>query len=335
MIKTSNEVKKYSNVHKVNKEVILRFFIYFLFIPFLSYVVGFKNKDIWIDFPTYQTYFDFAKYNKVSEIFGLGGDPLFILSMKIFSGIDDGFNIFIFTCAFITLTLKITALRNSTNNFFILIALYCSYLLCLHDYIQIRISLSLALVAFGIYCCSSRRMMYCFFALAFFMHLSSIFIILSYLFYQWFGYRKFILSIFLSFFLPSLIFSGLINNSRLNTYIELAANKDQYFQINIFSSQPILQIIGLLFIFCSTSLKTNVRSYEYGIALLGVFLFYVLSAVPVLSFRFFELSMFFYIILLSRLFTKSLVLKLICFLYIVVGLKNMFYGDAALLTQLI
>ncbi|WP_124062152.1 EpsG family protein [Klebsiella pneumoniae] len=58
---------------------------------------------------------------------------------------------FLFTIASVTLLIKIRALQNSTNNFLILLILYSSFLLCLHDYIQIRVSLAIAICAWAIY----------------------------------------------------------------------------------------------------------------------------------------------------------------------------------------
>ncbi|WP_411841693.1 EpsG family protein [Raoultella terrigena] len=302
-----------------------------MLVPFLTYVVGDKNIYQWNDYFTYLNYYNFATDNEISNVFKQGMDPLFIILMKPFTGIQDGFSIFVIVCAYFTLTLKISALRNSTDNFFILFILYSSYLLCLHDYVQIRISLALALMAFGIYTADSRGSKFFLFLLAIFIHLTSVFIVITYIAYHFLGFRKFIILTFFSVLFPSLLSMGIISNARLSTYVELASNKEKYYQINIFSSQPILQIIGIIAISIDHKTRAYVKSYEFCMSVLGVLLFYAFSAVPVLSFRLFELTMFFYTILLSRCFKKSVVVMAISLLYVLVGLKNMFYGEMSLL----
>lgn len=318
-------------VTKNMKEILIRYFIFLIVVPFLTYLVGDKNIHQWNDYFTYLNYYNFASDNEISNVFKQGMDPLFIILMKPFTGIDNGFSIFTIVCAYLTLTLKMSALRNSTENFLILFILYSSYLLCLHDYVQIRISLALALMAFSIYSTDSKYLRFLFFLLAIFIHLTSVFVVVTYIAYQLLGFRRFILLTFFSVLFPSLLSMGVISNARLSTYVELASNKEKYYQINIFSSQPILQIIGILAISLNKNLRQFMKTYEFSMSVLGVLLFYAFSAVPVLSFRLFELTMFFYTILLSRCFKRSILMILISFLYILVGLKNMFFGEMSLL----
>lgn len=306
--------------------------LYIAIIPFLTYLVGYKNLNYWIDNPTYQNYFFLAQYNSYIDIIRNGVDPLFIMFMKIFSSFDDGYSYFLLVCAFITLVFKFSGLRNSTNNFIVLLILYSSYLLCLHDYVQIRIALSMAFVAFGIYTGKSKITIFISFFMAVLMHVTSLAVILPYLFYTRFGARWFVIVIISSLFLPMLFFSGIIKNARLETYIELAKYKEQYATANIFSSQPILQMLGLVYIYISPKLKENIKSFEYLFSMLGILFFYMFIQVPVLSFRLFEITMFFYIILLSRVFLSSKIIMIICSLYVLVGMKNMFFGESALIT---
>ena len=314
-----------------SKEMLVKYAIFMLLVPLLTYLVGDKNIYQWNDYYTYLNYYNFASETPLSGVFKQGMDPLFIVLMKPFTFLDDGFSTFTIVCAYFTLLMKLSALRNSTENFFVLLVLYSSYILCLHDYVQIRISLALALIAFGIYTVKSRNIRYCLFLFAIFIHLTSVFVVLTYFVYKVLGVRKFIFLSLFSILFPSLLSVGIISNARLTTYIELATNKEKYYQINIFSSQPIIQIIGVLTIYFDKKLRPYSRSYEYCMSVLGIFLFYSFSAVPVLSFRLFELTLFFYTILLSRCFNKSLIMILLCILYILVGLKNMFYGEMSLL----
>ncbi|GAA3596494.1 hypothetical protein GCM10023078_24760 [Gibbsiella greigii] len=330
---------KMTNVLKYNPKVASKtdelkvmklMLFYLLFIPCLVYLTGDKDFNAWVDEPTYQNYFYLATYNNYIEIFKNGVDPLFVSFMRPFTSIYNGFNVFLLVCAFITLTIKITALKNSTDNFFILMLLYGSYLLFLHDYTQIRIALAMAFVAFGIYCNKSRTSMSIFFCIGALVHLTTILIIITFLIYRRFGYKKFFWVVLFSFFLPLIVFSGVIHNARLETYIELAKYKEQYFEANFFASQPILQIIGIMYIYVNSKLRKYICTYEYCFSMLGVVLFYSFSSVPVLSFRLFEMTMFFYIILLSRLFFISNFIKIICLLYLLVGVKNLFYGASAI-----
>ncbi|MEC5317849.1 EpsG family protein [Brenneria populi subsp. brevivirga] len=314
------------------KEIIPFFLLYMVIVPFFTYLVGYKDLDNWIDNPTYQNYFFLAQYNNVIEIIKNGVDPLFLMLMRPFTVIKDGYGLFLLICAYVTLNLKFIGLRRSTNNFPILLVLYASYLLCLHDYVQIRIALSMAFVTLGIYLSKTKKSLFIFFIVAILVHVTSLFVILPFLFYKKFGAKSCVLLIAFSFFLPMLFFSGLIKNARLETYIELAKYKEQYATANVFASQPILQMFGLIYIYINSKLRKYTTQYEYIFSVLGVLCFYLFIQVPVLSFRLFELTMFFYIIILSRLFFSSKVIMLICLLYVFVGLKNMFYGTSALIS---
>ncbi|MFS7242567.1 EpsG family protein [Serratia proteamaculans] len=309
----------------------VKIFILPIIVLFFSYLVGIKDDSLWKDYETYASYFSFSRYNNASEIFLNGTDPFFLMVMKPFTFDTNGFYVFTYFCALVTLSLKFTALYKSTDNFFILIMLYSSYLLCLHDYVQIRIALALSLVIFSIYVTSKTRSKIVFFILAGLIHLSSIVFSLAYLGYKVIGYKNFIRLLPLSLLAPTLIFSGLLDIARLDTYVELVSNKEQYYQINIFASLPILQLITVLFIAANKNIRWAVSSFEYCLSLLGVVLFYALASIPVMAFRFSEMSIIFYLILLSNLFNHSNFIKLLCLLVVLAGLKNSFWGEQSLL----
>lgn len=311
--------------------VLKNYFIYCILIPILIYVVGIKDNNVWMDYPTYIKYFEMASSNNAVEILLTGKDPFFQLINKPFTTIDSGFSYFLLAIASVTLFIKIRALQNSTDNFFVLFVLYCSFLLCLHDYIQIRVSLAIAICAWAIYVTRSPKWSLFLFVIAVLIHLSVILIVAFYLVYLYCSKRILILTIISSFLLPFIVFSGIIPNARIDTYVSLAASKDQYYQINIFATQPILQAMSILIIFFSKQLSKYKWSYEFCISICGVFIFYSFYKVPVFAFRLFELTMFFNVILLSKTFKRSVFIQGICFLYILVGLKNMFYGASALL----
>lgn len=329
----SHFVKYYDRKNKTisKKNLLINYFIYFFLIPFLTYLVGVKDYNVWVDYPTYWNYFEMAISNNFSDIFMLGKDPLFVMLNKPFTEVSDGFQYFLVTIAVITLIIKFSALKNSTDNPLVLFILYFSFLLCLHDYIQIRVSLAIAISAWAIYITKNKKKSILLFAIAASIHLSVLFIIIFYLIYLYASKRVLKMAIISSFVFPAILFSGLIHNARVDTYIALASNKEQYYQINVFATQPILQALSVLIIFFSSRLKDYKWSYEFSISIVGVLVFYSFSGVPVFAFRFFELTMFFNIILLSKCYNNSLLIKGVCLLYILVGIKNMFYGASALI----
>ncbi|HFP9387035.1 TPA: EpsG family protein [Raoultella planticola] len=311
--------------------ILANYLIYFILTPFLIYIVGIKDNHVWMDYPTYIKYFEMSAANNTLDILLSGKDPFFQLINKPFTLMNDGFEYFLFAIACVTLLIKVRALQNSTDNFLVLLILYCSFLLCLHDYIQIRVSLAIAICAWAIYLARSTKRSLFLFLVAALFHLSVSLVIIFYLVYLYCSKRILVLAIISSFLLPFIVFSGIIPNARIDTYVSLAASKDQYYQINIFATQPILQAISIITIFFSRKLSKYKWTFEFSISLAGVFIFYSFYKVPVFAFRLFELTMFFNIILLSKTFNRSIFIKGICLLYILVGLKNMFYGTSALL----
>ncbi|HEJ9266837.1 TPA: EpsG family protein [Klebsiella oxytoca] len=313
------------------RSLLLNYLVYFILLPLLVFIVGIKDAHVWMDYPTYIRYFDMSASSSIKEIILSGKDPFFQLLNKPFTVINNGFAYFLFSIAALTLLIKIRALKSSTDNFLVLLILYSSFLLCLHDYIQIRVSLAIAICAWAIYVSNNIKKSLFLFLIAALIHLSVAIVIIFYLLYLYCSRRILVLAIISSFLLPFIVFSGIIPNARIDTYIALAANKDQYYEINIFATQPILQAISILIIYFSKSLAKYKWSFEFCISLAGVFIFYSFYKVPVFSFRLFELTMFFNIILLSRCFKRSVFIQCVCLLYILVGLKNMFYGASALL----
>ena len=110
----------------------------------------------------------------------------------------------------------------------------------------------------------------------------------------------------------------------------MLGNEKKFDQINLLSTLPILQITGLLVIYFSKSIKDLSNKFEFSLSALGVILFYSLHMIPVFAFRFFEMTNLFFIILLSDGFKKSIYLKLVFVVYILIGLKNSFYGESSL-----
>lgn len=313
--------------------VVLKFILVYVFIiPLLVLLVGDKNPLRWVDYDTYVNYFEIAKGRDFLGIFQYGQDPFFVTLMKPFTLLTNGFLYFTVFCAFVTLLIKYSVLRRTFDNKIILFILYSSYFLCLHDYIQIRVSLALAFVLYSIYCVKNRNFQILLFIVGALIHLSVVFPIAVYAFTLKFKGRKKIPFFMIMLILPYVIFSGVIHNVRLETYMMMVKYKENYYQANLFASQPIIQSFTVLYIMLNKKLREYCQyRFEYMFSCAGIIAFYSMFKVPVLSFRFYEMTMLFFYIMLSQVFKKSKVIMFVYLLLILLGLKQMFYGESALL----
>ncbi|MCQ0621764.1 EpsG family protein [Klebsiella pneumoniae] len=211
-------------------------------VPALALLVGIKDPDKWADYEVYLNYFNTSKINTIHDIFVNIQDPFFVILNKPFTLVDEGFELFLLVCSVVTLTLKFLALKKLTDNFLILFILYSSYLLCLHDYIQIRIALSLAIMLFAIYCVNSKLLKYSLFAAGTFIHLSVGIIVMVYVFDRMFKEKRlyFFLFVIVGVIFTQLISLGIIGGHRAELYAELARNKISYYDMNVFTTLPIL-----------------------------------------------------------------------------------------------
>ncbi|MCF6652488.1 EpsG family protein [Raoultella ornithinolytica] len=312
----------------------LKTFLFCLYIvPLIAILVGIKDPVQWADHDVYLNYFTTSAINSVHDIFFNIQDPFFVILNKPFTWLEDGFEIFLFTSSLVTLTLKFLAFKKSTDNFIILLMLYSSYLLCLHDYIQIRIALSLSIMLFAIYYINNKVLKYILFAAGTFIHLSVGIIVMVYVFDKIFKENRiyFFLFVIIGVFFTQLISLGIIGGHRAELYAELARNKISYYDMNVFTTLPILQSIGLLYMFFKYKHKALI--FEFYISLFGVIIFYLLHTIPVIASRTFDITMLFYLILLSRYFTCDRFIKIVSILMFFVGIKKLFYSDSALLSH--
>lgn len=293
------------------------------YVIFCTFIVGIKTPEVWADYNVYQHYFDDSA-NSISYIITNTHDPLFALLMHFFSKIPNGFDIFLICCAATTLLLKFYSVSKVTEKFFLFIVLYSSYLLCLHDYIQIRVALALAFFCFSLYVCSGWTRVFLF-LISIFIHLSLIvpLIVFYLLKSKSIGYQKVCWSAPIIISLSLLIQRGVISIARVNQYLELQM-QGVGVDINVYSVLPFFQLITVLFIFFNKKYLSYKNTFEYVMAYVGVTIFYSTLSMPVVALRCFEISNLFFIILLSRLFFTSYY-SIIFFMYIVVGIKN--YGQ--------
>lgn len=305
----------------------LKFIFIITFVIICSYLVGIKDFNIWKDYYVYWNYFTNAQANSISNIFKNIQDPFFVLSIKPFTVQRDGFANFLLVCALVTLSIKMFSISKATDNIYAFTLFYSSYLLCLHEYIQIRIALSLALFCFAIYAIPKKTSLKLLvFLVSILLHLSVIVPILVYIAvnHRFVGYRKFFLFSPIVLLLPTLIFSGIINIDRINNYL-LLQSQGVGDTINMFSTLPFLQLVSIIFIYLNKKTRQYVFSYEYVMSFCGVAIFYSMLSIPVLALRYFEICNLFFLILLSKVYKKSLFFILCIVVYLIVGIKN--YGQ--------
>ncbi len=305
----------------------LRFVFIITYVLICAYLVGTKDYNIWKDYYVYWNYFINAQANSVSNIFYNIQDPFFVLTIKPFTLQTNGFSNFLLLCAIITLSIKFFAISKATKNIYVFTLLYSSYLLCLHEYIQIRIALSLAIFCLGAYVASNKpslRIIIFFIAILF--HLSVIVPILVFFSVnsRLIGFKKFFMFSPIILAVPTLIFSGILNINRVNSYI-LLQSQGVGDQINIFSTLPFIQLCCLAFIFLNKKTKEHVFTFEYAMSFCGVAIFYSMLSIPVLALRYFEICNLFFLILLSKVYRKSLFFFACISVYLIIGIKN--YGQ--------
>lgn len=305
------------------KNFYINVFIIF-YVIFCVYMVGIKDPNIWKDYNVYQKYFDDAG-NGFFYIITNIQDPLFVLLMHSFTDLPNGFDTFLIFCATITLALKFYSVSKATEGFFLFIILYSSYLLCLHDYIQIRIALALSIFCFALYICN-RRLKFFLFIVSVFVHLSLVVPLMIYYLLRMkkVGYEKIFWSGPIIVVFSLLIQRGAFFIARVEQYLELQ-KQGVGVDINMYSVLPFFQLATVFLVFFNKKYASYKYTFEYVMAYVGVIIFYSTLSIPAVALRYFEISNFFFIILLSRLFYKSYLFVIIFFMYIVVGVKN--YGQ--------
>lgn len=305
------------------KNLYINVFIFF-YVIFCVYMVGIKDPTIWKDYSVYLKYFNDAE-NSIYYIITNIQDPLFVLLMHFFTGLSNGFDIFLMFCAIVTLSLKFYAVSKATERFFIFIILYSSYLLCLHDYIQIRIALALSIFCFALYVCNGGLKVFLF-SVSVFFHLSLIVPLMVYylLRSKTVGYSRIFWSGPVIIAISLLVQRGAFFISRVEQYLELQ-KEGVGVDINMYSVLPFFQLIIVILVFFNKKYSAYKYTFEYVMAYVGVIIFYSTLSIPAVALRYFEISNFFFIILLSRLFFKSYYFIIIFLMYIVVGVKN--YGQ--------
>ncbi len=296
----------------------------------LIVVAGQKGIGEWVDEANYEIMFESIVDDGWLEILRTRPDPLYGLLSKLAIALGLSFSGFVFVVATITIAIKQRALRAATSDPTALFVLYLSYVFWLHEYTQIRAALAIALALHGIYIARTTRPIW--FVAGALIHASVAVIGAGYyaLRYPKLGFAAgclgviaLALAIYFDYFDPFSI-------DRINIYVSLI-DMDIFSEINLLAPMPILQGCILL---CCLGLRHPLRStgfMEYMFSGVGLVSFYALSFLPPVAFRFYELFLPFFLILLSRVWKRTPVLMFLTTLYFASGLKTTFIGAGSLL----
>ncbi|WLP22256.1 EpsG family protein [Raoultella ornithinolytica] len=290
------------------KKDVISYFILCIYILVCAYLVSEKSIITWGDYDVYKEYYHNAVTYSVSEIILDVQDPVFVLLMKVFTGSKYGFDNFLLFVAFLTLFFKMTSVFRRVENIYLFVFLYSSYYLCVHDYIQVRVSLALALVCIGMYWIPNKKMSLFFIITGCLVHLSTIIPVLVYYVVgrsdNNLRYKRFYYMVPLVLLIPLAFSMGFLSYYRIDRYLDYynqASDKKGGLLRNMPLLVPALQVIGLLYIYARKKLRQNIFTFEYAISYIGILIFYSCISMPVIAIRIFDISTFFFIVLVSRM----------------------------------
>lgn len=286
------------------------------------YVSGVKPIGISADLRNYELLYSASAINDWPTIL-TGGDLGYFAFAKLAATAGWSFDLFTFVLAAGTcLLLFVVATRLDTNRI-VLVAIYGSYLFWLHEYTQIRIAAAIAIGLFAIYV-ARPAFRWPLFVVAILLHNSFVLAVVAYALLK---ARRIdvvaalavgVLALFLS---P--LGTGLVQ--RLVSYQDLASTTGQFTDINLFSLMPLVQLCGIGCAVVHFKELPIQGKEEMILAAIGAASFYLLSPIPVLAFRTFELFMPFFVILLSRLWGVSVVIRGLILLWMMLGLRSAFF----------
>jgi hypothetical protein len=116
----------------------------------------------------------------------------------------------------------------------------------------------------------------------------------------------------------------------VGVYLQLLA-EGTFDQLNLLASLPLLQTLILLVLLPRYRRFGPAERVEYQLAVASAAAFYALASFPVIAFRLHEMLMVFFLLVCSRWGRRSMLAMPLIALYIVVGLRTVFFGDGALL----
>ena len=288
-----------------------------------SLISGFKLAGPAPDYRNYQSQYLIDSISPLSFIWQ-GSDPLYHTISHFAAVIGFRFETFVALLAACTCALKAVSFSKTDGNRLVLLAMYSCYLFWLHDYVQIRIALALSIGLYGIY--TETKFRYVFLSIAALIHSSFVIIIVAYILIFVGTRRPFVAVIAVLIFSSAIFSQDIFTQSlqRVNEYQDLTA-QGKFNEINIFSLMPIVMIASLAFAVINFR-RLEGRYQELIFSAIGLVSFYALSGTPVFAFRMMELFMPFYLVLMSRLWPSSNVIKILAVIYAVIGLRAVFFS---------
>lgn len=286
------------------------------------YVSGVKPIGISADLRNYELLYNASAISDWPTIFK-GSDIGYFALAKLAAIWGWSFDLFTFVLAAGTcLLLFFVAMRLDTNRI-VLVAIYGSYLFWLHGYTQIRIAAAIAIGLFAIYV-TRPAVRWPLFVVAILIHNSFVLAVVAY------GLVKArrldviaVLAVGVLILFVTPLGTGLLE--RVTSYQDLASTTGQFTDINLFSLMPLVQLCGIGCAVVHFKELPLQGKEETVLAAIGAASFYLLSPIPVLAFRTFELFMPFFVILLSRLWGVSVVIRGIILIWMMLGLRSAFF----------
>lgn len=286
------------------------------------YISGVKPIGISADLRNYELLYNASAINDWATVLG-GSDSGYFTLAKLAAMGGLSFDAFAFILAAGTCILLYFVAKEIDTNRAVLIAIYLSYLFWLHEYTQIRIAAAMAIGLYAIYA-TRPTIRWPLFLAAVLLHNSFVAVVGVYALVK---ARRIDVLVLLGLAALALYLSPFSEGlaQRIVNYQDLASATGQFTDINLFSLMPLVQLSGIgLAIVHFKKLGIEARE-ELIFAAVGLASFYVLSSLPVLAFRTYELFMPFFVILLSRLWRDSILIKGVILVWILLGLRSAFF----------
>lgn len=293
------------------------------------WVAGGQRVGLSADIRNYELLYQIAAVSDWPSLWR-GDDPGFYSLAKLFANANASFETFTIWIAALTLALKADVVRRLDTNSLVLIVLYGCYLFWLHEYTQIRLALAMAFVLEGVYGRSPFRLI--FFVPALLCHGSSAIVIGAYMLLAYPRLGSLALAGGLALYAIVPVLREITNASltKFVTYQDLLI-QGQFAEVNLLSAMPALQLATLgLALFYWRQLDGIARR-EFILAAIGVVSFYAFVSIPVLAFRFSELFLVFFVILLSRLWSQSILFKPLALAYAAIAIRTTFLSETSLI----
>lgn len=290
-----------------------------------SLIAGFKLLGLSADYLNYEAQYVSDAITPWRFVWQ-DNDPIYHSLGKLSATLGFSFSTFVIFLAVATCSIKGVALFHAHCNRLVLLALYASYLFWLHDYVQIRIALALALGLYGFYI--DTRLRYVLFGLAALVHMSFAIVMAAYIGIV-LGTRRPVWAAVIGAISAVIVVTQNFLQSavrRVTEYQSLTM-QGQFSDINVFSLMPIIMSLSVLLgLFHFKEIPRDQRQELY-LSILGIVAFYALSSTPVFAFRTMELFMPFYLVFTARLFDRSHIAKALVLAYIIVGLRVSLFSD--------